>query len=96
MKIPSEQEDETEESTDDLEEESDSNLKKSNKSNACVISTSSDDDDGSRSGIESETKLFEVKTRSTCAIFDGRCSQCGVQFTVGRTSIIGVFRCKRQ
>jgi len=92
MKIPSEQEDEAEESTDDLEEESDGNVKMSRKSNACVISSSSDDDDGSGSNIENETKMFEVKTKTSFAKFDGRCSQCGAQFSVGRTSIIGVFR----
>ena len=84
-----ESEDETEESE---EESDDENVKIPRKSPACVISSSSDDDGGSESNVESETKLFEVKTKSFRSRFSQRCSHpsCDALFIVGETNIIGV------
>ena len=82
-----------EDGAEESEDESDGNVKMSRKSNACVISSSSDeDDDGSGSGIESETKLFEVETSVKTSRYPGRCShpKCDERFIKGRTNIIGV------
>ena len=91
LKIQSgDDEDEKTDKTGESEDESDDeNVKMPRKSPACVISSSSDDDGGS---VESETKLFEVKTKSFHSRFSQRCSHpsCDALFIVGETNIIGV------